>query len=206
MTTQIAPVGASPVRLSASMAARQLWLFLSDLDVRRLCEVLDEREPGLVVSEGRYLKGDPQALLSGPAALQRKEALSFERRIYLLHRKHSAAVVAHEQPAGPFAGWSQIDEERTDCLVLRLQPLPEGKLLPARLYGHTSFWRGPDKIRKRPMFAIWANQVLRGIAKELPVTAAPMMRIGPDALEKALRRELTLTFLDRPIAPVKAPE
>ena len=184
------------------MAARQLWLFLTDSDVQKLCDVLEEREPGLVVSAGRYLKGPPQALLSDPALLQRREALSYEKRIYLLHRKHSATVVAHEQPAGPLAGWSQIDEERTDCLVLRLQPLPQGKLLPARLYAHTSFWRGPQKIRKRPMFALWANQTLRGISKELPPTAAPMMRVGPDALARALRGDLTLTFLDRPVAPV----
>src|SRR5262245_38749512 len=102
------------------MAARQLWLFLTDPDVRSVLAILEGREPGLVVSQGRYLRGDPVDLLAAPARLERRESLPAERRLYLLHRKHSAEVVAHPQPAGPFAGWAQIDEERTDALVLRI--------------------------------------------------------------------------------------
>ncbi len=189
----------------AAMAARQLWLFLTDVDVERLLETLEVREPGLVVSVGRYLRGDPRALLGNSNALERREALPGEKRIYLLHRKHSADVVAHLQPAGPFEGWSQIDEERTDCLILKLQAAPPGKLQPARLYGSTSFWRGAQKIRKRPMFALWATATLRALAKELPCTAVKLMRIGPDALARATAKELELTYLYRPIAPVKDP-
>lgn len=189
----------------AAMAARQLWMFLTDADVARLFETLEAREPGLLVSGGRYLRGEPRALLSDPAALERRESMAGERRLYLLHRKHSAEVVAHLQPGGPFEGWSQIDEERTDCLVLRLQDAPAGKLQPARLYGSTSFWRGAQKIRKRPMFALWATATLRALAKELPSTSTRLMRIGPDALRRALAKELELTYLYRPIAPVKDP-
>lgn len=189
----------------AAMAARQLWMFITDADVARLLATLEAREPGLVSSEGRYLRGEPRALLDNPAALERREALPGERRLYLLHRKHSADVVAHLQPAGPFEGWSQIDEERTDCLVLRLQSAPPGKLQPARLYASTSFWRGAQKIRKRPMFALWANATLRALSKELPSTAVKLMRIGPDALARATAKELELTYLYRPLAPVKAP-
>ena len=189
----------------AAMAARQLWMFLTDADVARLLETLEAREPGLVASAGRYLRGEPRALLDDPASLERREALPGEKRVYLLHRKHSAAVVAHLQPAGPFEGWSQIDEERTDCLILRLQAAPPGKLQPARLYGSTSFWRGAEKTRKRPMFALWANATLRALSKELPSTAVQLMRIGPDALARATKQELELTYLYRPIAPIKAP-
>ena len=40
------------------MAARQLWVFLSPLDVQFLLEKISAREPGLVASEGRYLRGE----------------------------------------------------------------------------------------------------------------------------------------------------
>jgi hypothetical protein len=189
----------------AAMAARQLWVFLTDADIQQLVELLDRREPGLVSSSGRYLRGEPKKLLEEPAALERREALPGERRIYLLHRKHSADVVAHLQPAGPFSGWSQIDEERTDAIVLRLPMAPPGELQPARLYASTSYWRGAEKIRKRPMFALWANQTLRFIRGQLASTAVEFMRIGPDALAKAQRSELRLTYLYRTIAPSKPP-
>jgi hypothetical protein len=189
----------------AAMAARQLWVFLTDADIQQLVELLERREPGLVSSAGRYLRGESKKLLEEPAALERREALPGERRIYLLHRKHSADVVAHLQPAGPFAGWSQIDEERTDAIVLRLPAAPPGQLQPARLYASTSYWRGAEKIRKRPMFALWANQTLRFIRGQLPSTAVEFMRIGADALAKAQRSELQLTYLYRTIAPAKTP-
>jgi len=185
------------------MAARQLWVFLSDPDVDYLLALINRREPGLVHSSGRYLKGDAQSLLRDPSSLERHEALPGERRIYLLHPKHSAAIVAHAQPAGPHAGWSQIDEERTDALVLRIPTSPNKvELGPARLYAHTSFWRGPDKIRKQPVFAIWANQTLRFLLGQLPSTAVSFMHIGPDALSQAQEGRLRLMYLLRQIGPV----
>ena len=185
------------------MAARQLWLFLTSQDVESLLTMLDAREPGLTWSQGRYLRGDPADLLAGPSRLERRESLPAEKRIYLLHRKHSAEVVAHLQPAGPFAGWAQIDEERTDALVLRLPEAPPGEVQPARLYAHTSYWRGGEKTRKRPVFAVWANQTLRWLAANLPRTSVDFIRIGQDALERATTGTLRLTYLYRPIAPVK---
>src|SRR5438105_1273887 len=185
------------------MAARQLWLFLTSQDVESLLTMLDASEPGLTWSQGRYLRGDPSDLLAGPSRLERRESLPAEKRIYLLHRKHSAEVVAHLQPAGPFAGWAQIDEERTDALVLRLPEAPPGEVQPARLYAHTSYWRGGEKTRKRPVFAVWANQTLRWLAANLPRTSVDFIRIGQDALERATTGTLRLTYLYRPIAPVK---
>jgi hypothetical protein len=186
------------------MAARQIWLFLSDADVAGLLALLERREPGLVASAGRYLRGDPKKLLVEPAALERRAALPGEQKLYLFHRKHSADVVAHLQAEGPFAGWQQIDEERSDCLVLRRMSAPEGQLQPARLYGHTSLWRGEKKIRKRPVFAVWANQTLRWLLAQFPRTSVEFMRIGPDALEGARARTVQLTYLYRPIAPEPA--
>jgi hypothetical protein len=183
------------------MPARQLWAFLSATDVAGIIRGIGEREPGLSVSGGRYLRGDPMALLHDPEALERRESLPGERRIYLLHRKYSADIVAHLQPAGPFAGWSQIDEERTDCMVLRLKDSPAAELEPARLYAHVTFWRAADKVRKRPMFSIWASQTLKWLAQQLPPTSAKMMRIGPDALARAKEGTLRLTYLYRTIAP-----
>jgi hypothetical protein len=183
------------------MPARQLWAFLSEADVRDLIRQIGEREPGLAVSGGRYFRGDPMALLPDPETLARRESLPGERRIYLLHRKHSTDIVTHPQPAGPFAGWSQIDEERTDCMVLRLKESPPGELEPARIYAHVTFWRAADKVRKRPLFSIWASQTLKWLAQQLPPTSAKMMRIGPDALAKAKAGALRLTYLYRAIEP-----
>ena len=186
------------------MAARQLWFFFTERDVEALLATLESREPGLVVSQGRYLRGDPQDLLLGPERLERRESLPRERRLYLLHRKHSADVVAHEQPLGPFAGWRQIDEERTDALVLALPQPRTGEIEPARLYAHTSYWREGKKIRKRPLFSVWANQTLRWLGTHFPRTAVELIRVGPDALERAKAGTLRLTYLYRAVAPEKA--
>jgi hypothetical protein len=185
-----------------AMPARQIWAFLTARDVDDLLAGLGAREPGLVVSGGRYLRGDPAALLKSPEALERRESLPGERRLYLLHQKHSAEIVTHVQPEGPFAGWAQIDEERTDCLVLQLKEARPGELEPARLYGHVTFWRAADKVRKRPMFSIWAAQTMKWVAARLPPTSAKMLRIGADAAAKARAGELRLTYLYRTIAPI----
>lgn len=183
------------------MPARQLWAFLTDQDVAELIAQIAAREPGLVWSQGRYLRGDPRALLEDPSKLERRESLPGERRIYLLHRKHSAEIVTHLQPAGPHAGWSQIDEDRTDCMVLLVKEAPPKELVPSRLYAQVTFWRAADKVRKRPMFSIWAAQTLKWAAAQLPPTRAKMFRIGPDALQKAKAGELKLTYLYRRIEP-----
>jgi len=190
------------------MPARQIWLFLLERDVSALVEDLEGREPGLVASWGRYLQGDPRDLLEDPSRLARRESLPTERRLYLLHRKHSSDVVTHRQPAGPFAGWMQIDEERTDALVLRIPDAREGEIQPARLYAHTTYWRGAEKFRKRPMFSIWASQTLRWLVGRLGKTSVPFLRIAPEALTLARRREIRLTYLYREIAaePVERTE
>ena len=188
------------------MAARQLWLFLSDADVTELLLKLERREPGLVASAGRYLRGEPKELLNASPRLERREALPGERRLYLLHHKHSTDTMAHLQPAGPFAGWSQIDEERTDCLVLQTPGVAAGQLSPSRLYAHTSFWRNGAKIRKRAPFAIWANQTLRWLSTQYPSTSIDFMRIGPDALTACREGRIRLVYLFREIAAEKRME
>jgi hypothetical protein len=75
-----------------------------------------------------------------------------------------------------------------------------------RLYAHTSYWRGGEKIRKRPLFAVWANQTLRLLGTRYPRTSVHLIRIGPDALERANAGTLRLTYLYRSIAPEKAEE
>jgi len=119
----------------------------------------------------------------------------------LLHRKYSADIVTHLQPAGPFAGWSQIDEEKTDCVVVRLKDSPAGELEPARIYAYVTWWRAADKARKRPMFSIWASQTLKWIAARLPATSAKMIRVGPEALAEAKEGRLRLRYLYRTISP-----
>lgn len=183
------------------MPARQLWMFLTDRDVATVIGDVAAREAGLVVSSGRYLRGDPQDLLRAPERLQRRESLPFETRTYLLHPKYTGDIVAHLQHEGPFAGFSQIDEERTDCLVLARRLARDRELEPSRLYAHVTFWRAADKVRKRPMFSIWASQTLKWLEKRMARTAVEFMRIGPDALAKAKSGELRLTYLYRGISP-----
>ncbi len=184
------------------MPARQLRAFLTEDDLRELLDAIAAREPGLIVSEGRYLRGEPAALLNDPASLERRHSLPGERRIYLLHRKHSADVVAHVQPAGPFEGWAQIDEERTDCLVLRVKDPPPGELEPTQIYAWVTYWRAADKVRKRPLFSIWAAQTLKWIGARLPPSSSSRaLRVGPHAGAKARAGRLRLTYLYRTIAP-----
>lgn len=182
------------------MPARQIWLFLLEEDVSALVDDLDRREPGLVASWGRYLQGEPQDLLQDPSRLRRRESLPSERRLYLLHRKHSSDVVAHLQPMGPFSDWMQIDEERTDALVLRIPDRKGTDLSPAHLYAHVTTWRGAEKARKRPMFSIWAAQTLKWLVGRYPKTSVSFLRIGPLALEGARRGAVRLTYLYREIA------
>jgi hypothetical protein len=182
------------------MPARQLWVYLTDRDVDQLIAQISAREPGLVVSRGRYFRGELQGLLENP---ERRESLPQERRIYLLHRKHSTDLIANLQPEGPFAGWSQIDEERTDCLVIRLKGSRPGELEPASIYAHVTYWRAADKDRKRPMFSIWAGQTFKWLAARLERTSVEILRAGPDALAKAKAGEVKLTYLNRTIAAVK---
>ena len=183
------------------MAARQLWAFLTKTDLGQLLAELERRDPGLVVSPGRYLRGEARLLLTAPETLERRESLPGEQRLYLFHRKHSAALVVHPQPEGPFAGWSQIDEERSDCLVVRLGDAPPGDLTPARIYCYVNFWRAADKERKRPVFSIWASQSLKWLSSQLPPSGVEFVRIGPEALAKAKAGALRLTYLYREIAP-----
>ena len=190
-----------PCAMVPAMAARQLWAFLTPADLEGLLTRLSEREPGLVVSAGRYLRGDPKLLVRDPRGLERRESLPGERRLYLFHQKHSAEVVAHLQPEGPFEGWSQIDEERSDCLVLQTKEAPEGVLEPARLYAYVTWWRAADKARKRPMFSIWAGQTMKWVAAQLPTSGVKFVHVGEDARAQARSGKLRLTYLYREIAP-----
>ena len=88
------------------MPARQLWMFLTELDVDARVAESAAREPGLSVSRGRYLRGDPQDLLRDPEKLERRESLPNESRIYLLHRKHSADIVSLSKIASLWRGAS----------------------------------------------------------------------------------------------------
>ena len=47
------------------------------------------------------------------------------------------------------------------------------------------------------------HQTLRWLAANLPRTSVDFIRIGQDALERATTGTLRLTYLYRPIAPVK---
>src|SRR2546422_4137973 len=183
------------------MPSRQLWAFLTDADIHELIGKITARGPGLAVSEGRYLRGDPRFLLEDPSLLDHRESLPSERRTYLLHRKHSADIVTHLQPEGPFKGWSQIDEERTDCIVIARRNAPAGQLESARIYAHVTYWRSAGQVRKRPAFSIWAGQTLKWLATQLPATSAKMIRIGPDALAQAKAGKVRLMYLYREIEP-----
>ena len=188
------------------MAARQLWMFLTEHDVASLVQTLEARDPGVRASYGRYLRGDPRALIDNPASLERRESLPGERRLYLFHSRFSTDVVVHPQPAGPFAGWSQIDEERSDCLVLHLPTAPAGELHPARLQAWVVSWRVDEKIRKKPRFSIWAGQSIKALLAGHPPTAVSFMHIGQGALSQARAGTLRLTYLYRPIGPVPLPK
>ena len=85
---------------------------------------------------------------------------------------------------------------------VELPPAEEpGELEPARIYGYVTYWRSADKVRKRPMFSIWAGQTLKWIAGRLPPSSAKMIRLGPEAMARAKAGQLRLVYLYRAIAP-----
>ena len=86
-------------------------------------------------------------------------------------------------------------------MVLLVKEAPPGELEPSRLYAHVTFWRAADKVRKRPMFSIWAAQTLKWVMTQLPPTRTKIFRIGPDALEKAKSGEVKLMYLYRRLEP-----
>jgi hypothetical protein len=188
------------------MAARILLAFLTDDDRAALLREFSAVSSGLVASSGRYLKGDPRGLLSDPSGLARRESLPYEDRLYLFDREQSREVVAHEQPEGPFAGWSQLDEERSDCLVLSRPREQPGGLLPSRLTAHVFLLRGEQRIRKARSFTLWAAACFRAATRLLGRTVAPSLRAGPDARRRSLAGELRLLYLNRPVAPEPLPE
>ena len=86
--------------------------------------------------------------------------------------------------------------------MLRLKESPPGELEPARVYAHVTYWRAADKVRKRPMFSIWASQTLKWIAGQFPATSSTKtLRLGREAAAKARAGELRLAYLYRTIAP-----
>src|SRR5438477_10246507 len=108
------------------MPARQIQAFLTDRDVAELIGKIAARETGLVWSQGRYLRGDPRALLEDPASLERRDSLPGERGIYLFQNKHCTETVTNLQPKRPCPGWAQSDEERTELRVAPGNQAPPG--------------------------------------------------------------------------------
>lgn len=179
---------------------RQAWLFLLEGEERAVLERLRSLEGGeLRVVEGRYVRGKAAGFPGVPATLESRSAQPGERRLYVFHAEHSRSLVAHAQPQGPYAGWSLVDEERSDALVLVLPARRGLDVLPARLEAHLHVWRGDAKTRKHPPFITWAARLIRDTLRTYPRTGVPWLRATPGALAAARAGTARLSYLYRPI-------
>jgi len=175
---------------------RQVWIYLTDDDEKELLARLSEKAP-LRRLQGRFFKGTESELRANPDALETKQLTSAERWTYLFHPAASEKLVVHTEDDGPFAGWSRVDEVRSEVLVLvRVSPDAQG-LAPSRLQANTHAWFGGVKTRKSSDFSLWISDAMR-IAESFPATAFDWIHAAPGAIDWA-RNGGRLHYLYKPV-------
>ena len=149
---------------------RQVWIFLNDADEEALIQRLDAGR-GLRRIVGRYVRGESETA----------QLTKSERWTHLVHPEISKEIVLHPIAEGPYAGWSRLDEIRSEVLTI-IRPMPDAAgMAPARLCANTHAWFGGDKVqRSRPRSPNRAADAMR-IAEEYPPTAFDWIRVAPGA-------------------------
>lgn len=159
---------------------RQVWIFLSDDDEQDLIARLSEGR-SLRVLPGRYFRGSLEALRDHDEAPETLAALPNERWLHLIDTEASRVLVAHALTDGPHAGWSRLDDVRSEVLTL-VRPRADAQgLAPSRLQASTHAWFSGDKIRKSREFTKWTAQALGLAEAAYPPTGFDWMRVAPGA-------------------------
>ncbi|MFM2151969.1 MAG: hypothetical protein RL199_404 [Pseudomonadota bacterium] len=176
---------------------KQVWIFLTPDDEAALIEELRARAP-IRLLRGRFFRGTVDDLRTNPEALETKAARRGESIVHLLHAEASRTLVAEPVTDGPFAGWTRLDEVRSEVVtIVRPEPEPQG-LGPARVQASTHAWFSGTRLRKSPGFGRWVNDVL-GVVSARPATAFDWMHAADGARALAGSGGV-LHYLYRPVA------
>jgi hypothetical protein len=179
---------------------RQVWVFLTQADEDALVAHLAAQVPVRRLS-GRFFRGSLEQLRTNPEGLETSQLRRGEKWTHLLHPIVSRELVTHPVTEGPFAGWSRLDEVRSEVItIVRPELEPQG-MAPARVQASTHSWFGGTKHRKSPEFSRWVNDTLKFVQTEFPPTAFDWIHVAPGARELAksggrlhyLYREVGLT-------------
>ncbi len=158
---------------------RQVRIFLEAADAEALIDVLDHGQ-GLKRLSGRFFRGDAARIRTDPEGLETAELRPSERWTHLIHPAFSGELVTHPVLEGPFAGWSRLDEIRSEVITL-ITPVKDAQgLAPARLRANTHLWSGGEKIRKSPAFTQWVADAMH-LVESYPATEYDWIRIAPSA-------------------------
>jgi len=194
---------------------RQVWVFLNEADEKELLARLD-KGVGLRRLPGRFVKGTVEDVHERPEQLETADLLTTERWTHLIHPTATRQIVLHPVTEGPFAGWSKLDEIRSEVVTL-VRPLPDSAgLAPSQLRASTHAWFGAEKHRKSSEFTLWATELMRA-TEEFPSTAFDWIRVAPGASEwsksggmlhylfrrVALEPEAGATIMHRPHASIR---
>ena len=114
------------------------------------------------------------------------------------HAEARRELVADPVTDGPFAGWTRLDEVRSEVVtIVRLEPEPQG-IGPARVQAATHAWFAGTRLRKSPDFGRWVNEVLT-VGASRPRTAFDWMHVATGARSLAESGGI-LHYLYRPVA------
>ena len=159
---------------------RQAWVFLTDDDERALLDRLCATT-GVKVLPGRYFRGDPALVRTDPASLETAQLRRNEAWLHLVHPAASESIVIQPVESGPYAGWSKLDEVRSEVVTL-VRALPEAQGLgPSRLTASTHAWFAGEKLRKSAAFTVWVAEAMRAVEDTYPVTQFDWIRVAPGA-------------------------
>ena len=158
---------------------KQVWVYLTEQDETALLSALTADLP-LRPLQGRFFRGTVDDLRRDPASLETTAARRGEHVTVLVPSDLSVALVAQPVDEGPLAGWTRLDEVRSEVLTLvRPEPTAQG-LAPARLYASTHAWFGGQRLRKSHAFGRWVNAALDRAAA-FPRTTFDWLHVAPGA-------------------------
>jgi hypothetical protein len=175
---------------------KQVWIFLTADDEAALVDELRARAP-IRALRGRFFRGTADDLRADPEALETRPARRGESVLHLIHRDASRELVADPVSDGPFAGWTRLDEVRSEVVTLVRPEHEPQRLGPSRVQAATHAWFAGTRLRKSAEFGRWVNEVLSVVAAR-PRTAFDWMHVA-DGARALAEGGGTLHYLYRPV-------
>jgi len=172
---------------------RQIRVFLDEGDVAWLVRELSDPAPARVL-RGRYCR------TAADGTTETAQASPGEERIHLVWPGPSPLIVTHPVASGPHAGWTALDERRSEVLtVVRVDPDERG-LAPSSVEAFIHLQTPAGKVGKSAGFASWVARSLSRVEELCPPTERPWLRAAPGARRQAVQG-LVLHYLGRSVDP-----